>query len=120
MAKLFIDANLLFDISERNPAQRNVLSGHSVYVSPLSYHILFYIYKYKVPNQAIIEHKNELQIVDLTEKILTNALRGPTPDLEDNIQLHSAAESECDCFLTNDKDLLKMTYFGKTRIVDHL
>ena len=45
------------------------------------------------------------------------SLDGPTKDLEDNIQLHSAAKTEADFFLTNDKKLLKMKFFGKMRIV---
>lgn len=60
---------------------------------------------------------NQLQeqfgIVPLTEHILNKALEGPTNDLEDNIQLHSAAEAQCDIFLTNDKKLLNLKYFGK-------
>lgn len=35
-------------------------------------------------------------------------------------QLHSAAEAECDYFLTSDKKLLAMKFFGKTRIVSTL
>lgn len=37
---------------------------------------------------------NEFAPIDLTELILENSLNGPTSDLEDNIQLHSAAEAE--------------------------
>lgn len=37
-------------------------------------------------------------------------------NLEDNIQLHSAAEAECDFFLTSDDKLLKIKFFGKTEI----
>jgi len=61
-----------------------------------------------------------LHLISLTDKIIDKALLGPTKDLEDNIQLHSAVEADCDIFLTNDKALLKMGYFGKTKIVDHL
>lgn len=46
------------------------------------------------------------------------ALEGPTVDFEDNTQLHSAAEAECDYFLTNDEKLLKMKFFGKTRLTN--
>jgi len=51
----------------------------------------------------------------LTDKILDLALEGPVDDLEDNIQLHSASEAECDVFLTNDKRLLGIKFFGKTK-----
>lgn len=117
MAKLFIDSNFLFDLTERDLKKRRQIEGNKVFVSPLSYHILFYTYKYNVPAKLVLEHKNEFYIVDLTDKILTNAMEGPTHDLEDNIQLHSAKKAECDYFLTSDKKLLKMKSFGKTKIV---
>jgi len=120
MAKVFLDSNFLFDLTERDISKRKQIDGHQSILSSLSYHILFYIYKYKVPQKEIIRHKDEFYIVDFTDKILTQALEGPTKDLEDNIQLHSAAEAECDYFLTSDKNLLKMKFFGKTKIVDGL
>lgn len=64
--------------------------------------------------------KEKFSIVDLSRSILDKALQGPTADLEDNIQLHSAAEADCDLFLTNDERLLKITFFGKTKIVPHI
>lgn len=63
---------------------------------------------------------SDFNIIDLDKDILDKALESPTKDLEDNIQLHSAAEAECDYFLTEDKGLLKMKFFGKTKIVKNL
>lgn len=120
MVKVFVDSNTLFDLIERNKGKRKEVDKHLVYVSPLSFHIFFYTNKYKVPKVEISKYKDEFYIVNFTDKILTQALQGPTKDLEDNIQLHSAAEAECDYFLTNDKNLLKMKFFGKTRIADNL
>ena len=117
MANIFLDSNFFFDITERDVNKREMLNDNRVFVSALSYHILFYTYKHKVPQKIIIKHKKELNIVSLTDKILDLALEGPVDDLEDNIQLHSASEAECDVFLTNDKKLLKMKFFGKMRIV---
>lgn len=117
MAKVFIDANFLFDISERDRDKKSQLDGHKVYISPLSFHILFYTYKYKIPRKEILELKEEFYITDFSEKILNSALQGPSADFEDNVQLHSAAFSECDYFLTNDKNLLKMKFFGKAAIL---
>ena len=120
MGSLFLDSNFLFDITERDVKKREMLDGYKSFLSTLSYHILFYTYKYKVPKKEIARHKKEFYLVDLTDKILDQSLQGPTKDLEDNIQLHSATEAGCDYFLTNDKRLLKMKFFGKTRIVDRL
>lgn len=55
-------------------------------------------------------------VIPFSEDVLKKSLNGPTSDFEDNVQLHSAAEAECDYFLTNDEKLLKMKFFGKTEI----
>jgi hypothetical protein len=92
------------------------LPGHIVYVSTLSVHIFCYIYKVKFPNPVLKQQIFKFHLIDLSKKILENALAGPTPDLEDNIQLHSAAAADCDIFLTSDENLLKMKFFGKAKI----
>lgn len=120
MANIFIDSNFLFDVTERDKSKREMLNGNRVFVSALSYHILFYTYKYKVPQKEISDYKNQFYITDFTNEILSDAMYGPTFDLEDNIQLHSAVIAEVDYFLTSDKKLLKMKYFGKMKIVNTL
>lgn len=117
MAKVFIDSNILFDLTERDLKKRDQIEGNQVFVSALSYHILFYTYKYNVPAKVVLMHKKEFSIVGLTDKILSKAMDGPTSDLEDNIQLHSASKAGCQYFLTNDKKLLGLRSFGKTKIV---
>lgn len=116
MAKIFIDSNILFDLTERDVKKRDQLEGNQVFVSALSYHILFYTYKYSVPTKVVLGHKNEFSVIGLTDKILSKAMQGPTPDLEDNIQLHSAVTANCDSFLTSDKKLLNLRSFGKVKI----
>lgn len=120
MAKVFLDTNFFIDITIRNKEKAKSLDGHKLFLSPLSYHIVYYAYHLKVPHQEINNSLLDLEIVDLNEKILGKAMIGPTKDLEDNIQLHSAAEAECDYFLTNDRRLLKMKFFGKTEISSSL
>ena len=120
MAKVFIDSNILFDITERDIKRQNQIEGHHIFVSALSYHILFYTYKYRVPVKIVSAHKKQFSIIGLTDKILSMALEGPTPDLEDNIQLHSALAGSCQYFLTSDKKLLGLHSFGKTKIVSKI
>lgn len=120
MANVFIDSNFFFDLTERDIQKRRMLNGHSVSVSALSFHILFYTYKYKVPNKLLSQYKKYFHVIGLTNEILENSLEGPTRDLEDNIQLHSAAKCDSDVFLTNDKKLLSMKFFGKTKILSSL
>ena len=63
---------------------------------------------------------NDFNLIGLDQDILSKALNGPTSDLEDNIQLHSGAEADCDIFLTKDKQLLNMKFFGKLQILSTL
>lgn len=121
MAKIFVDVNCLIDISENrhNPAI-DILDAHNTFISTLAVHILCYLTKRKIPDQALNQLLTPFSITIFDENILYKSLIGPTRDFEDNVQLHSAAEASCDLFLTNDKKLLKMKFFGKVRIVSEL
>ena len=116
MARIFLDTNFYIDVTKRAKEKWKSLRSDLIFISPLSTHILFYARKLKVPDQEINELQEQLGIVPLTEYILNKALEGPTTDLEDNIQLHSAAEAECYLFLTEDRKLLDMKFFGKTKL----
>ena len=120
MARVFLDTNFYIDITSREKGKFDTLRGHLLFISPLSTHILFYTRKLKVPSQEVNELQEQLGVVPLTKYILEKSLDGPTVDLEDNIQLHSAAEAECDYFLTSDRGLLKTKFFGKAKIVQSL
>ncbi len=117
MARVFLDTNIYIDVTIRARERWEKLSSNLLFISPLSTHILFYARKLKVPEEDINELQEQFGIVSLSEFILSKALQGPTIDLEDNIQLHSAAEADCDIFLTSDSKLLDMKFFGKTQII---
>lgn len=121
MAKVFLDANYFIGLVNRTPeTEVDILEGQKGYISVLSCHILCYVNKIKIPDKKIQSFAQDFHIVHLTDLIIQKAFDGPTIDMEDNIQLHSAAEAECDYFLTSDVSLLKMKFFGKTRIVPNL
>lgn len=120
MARVFLDTNFYIDITKRAKEKWEFLRENLLFISPLSVHILFYTRKLKVPDREVNELQEQFGMVPLTKQILDKALEGPTADLEDNIQLHSAAEAECDFFVTNDRNLLKQKFFGKTKIVENL
>lgn len=121
MAKVFLDANYFIGLVNRTPKTNvEALNKHSAYISCLSCHILFYVNKIKVPDEKTNSFINDFIVVNLTESILKKALGGPTPDLEDNIQLHSAAASDCNVFLTSDAKLLQMKFFGKSELISSL
>lgn len=118
MVKIFVDTNIFIDLVENRKKITLVdLDGNKLFISPLSAHILMYVVKKKIPYQRLEETITHFGIVNFNSEVLNKAIYGPTEDLEDNIQLHLAAEAECDIFLTEDKELLDMKFFGKTKII---
>lgn len=122
MAKVFLDTNYFIDAIHRKPEKQILLSliDHVVYTSTLSFHIYCYTYKVKIPNRKVLAQRDKFQLVDFSGEILERALMGPTTDPEDNIQLHCAIAADCELFLTGDAKLLKLRFFGKTRIASSL
>lgn len=119
MAKIFLDTNYFIDALHRKPEKEilDSLVNNSIYVSPLSVHIYCYIFKIRIPDNRVTAQIEKFEIVELSEKLVVRALEGPTADFEDNVQLHSAAQADCDVFLTEDKKLLAIKFFGQTKIV---
>lgn len=120
MARVFLDANFYIDITKRAKEKWQSLKENLLFISPLSTHILFYTRHLRVPDKDVEEIQEQFGIIPLTKNILGKALAGPTSDLEDNIQLHSAVEADCDIFLTSDQKLLKLKFFGKAQILFEL
>jgi len=118
MAKVFADTNCFVGLANSIPEiDTEHIHKHQVFVSVLSIHILFYVNKIKAPDSNNNNFINDFNILSLDLDILENALTGPTQDLEDNIQLHSCTKANCEIFVTFDKKLLAMKYFGKARIL---
>lgn len=121
MARVFLDTNIFIDLVEkRQQITVDQLNGNNLFISPLSAHILMYVTKRKIPYQRLNNIINSFMLVPFDENITYPSLIGPTTDLEDNIQLHSAAEAECDFFLTQDAGVLELKFFGKVQIVSTL
>lgn len=122
MTTIFLDTNTFIDLVEGwgNEDLAQSIDGQVVYISPLSTHIMFYVEKKAIPDHAANATISQFEIVNLTKEIHDKSLEGPTADYEDNIQLHSAAEASCNYFLTRDKKILKLGFFGKTKIVPSL
>ena len=117
MAKVFLDTNYFIGLTNRSPeTNTEILNQQQGFISILSCHILFYVNKIKVPDKKLNSFIGDFNLIDLGRDILAKALEGPTADFEDNVQLHSAAEAECDTFLTEDRKLLDMKFFGKVKI----
>lgn len=122
MAKIFLDTNYFIDAIHRRPEKQilDSLINHTIYTSTLSFHIYAYVFKIKMPNKNLFVQMQKFQIVDFTQEVLEKSINGPTTDFEDNVQLHSAAYAECNFFLTQDKKLLDMKFFGKAQLVSSL
>ena len=121
MAKIFLDTNAFIDIVEKRDRELlDQLSSNQLFLAAYSIPVWFYVYKHSVPNPNTEKLFKTFNVVDTTSDIISRSLVGPTKDLEDNIQLHSASDSGCEVFLTKDKDLLKLGYFGKVRVCESL
>jgi len=121
MAKVFLDTNYFIGLANRTPeTDTEILNKHQGFISTLSCHILYYVNKINVPDKETESFMEDFNLIDLSKKILAKALEGPTSDLEDNVQLHSAAEADCDIFLTADKKLLNLKFFGKPQIAQNI
>ena len=121
MASIFLDVNELVSLikNERSDIWGE-LQRQRLVVSVLSWHIVCYLLKWKIPHGKLSDLYDSLVSVEMKRSIVKRAMEGPTDDFEDNVQLHLAVEAECDYFLTLDKKLLKMKYFGKMVICDKL
>src|SRR3989344_7217409 len=112
MARIFLDTNIYIDIiKKRTDRELEDFQGHDLFISPLSIHILTYVFKSKIPDPELDVNLELFNVVPFDAGIAENALIGPTNDFEDNVQLHSAAESDCNIFLTNDKKIKDLKFF---------
>ena len=118
MAHIYLDANCAIQLLQDNNPQLVVkLTDQQVYLSALSVHILAYVNKVKLPNPYYSHFLEHFTYIDLSTAVLTKALKGPTSDLEDNIQLQSAVMEDCDIFVTLDKKLLQLKAIGSLKIL---
>jgi len=118
MANTFLDVNKLVDIIDGGGEAG--LKRYELVVSSISWHIVSYLKKWKIPSKELKKLFGVLVSIEMSNEIVKKAMIGPTDDFEDNVQLYSAIEGECEYFLTLDKKLLKLKHFGKMKICDKL
>ena len=120
MAKVYFDTNFFIDlINRRTKVNLHQFLGHQLHITPLSIHIYAYTYKIAIPNESLKDYTKFFNLISLTKTTINRSLQGPTNDLEDNIQLHSASQASCQYFLTRDKPLLKLKQIGSTKIISN-
>ncbi|MBI4974020.1 hypothetical protein HZC27_05405 [Candidatus Roizmanbacteria bacterium] len=121
MAKIFLDTNTCIDLIEsRGKLQGIHLQDHEVVISPLSIHILIYVTRKKIPYPTLSRLIKLFSVTIFDQSICDRSLIGPTKDFKDNAQLHSASDAGCDLFLTRDKRLLSLQFFGAMKMVKEL
>lgn len=120
MAKIFLDASVVIDIAHREIRDATLLTENACIVSALSVHILAYVGKYSCPAEGLRAFMQAVTVLPLDTLVLEGAIEGPTSDLEDNIQLHTARNAGCDYFITSDKTLLSLELFGQMKIVEDI
>ena len=118
MPKIFLDACIFIDIiSNRQAFDLTALEGNRPAISALTIHIAHYVAKATCPDQAIINLASKLIITSIPLSLAHRAMFDPTTDYEDNLQLLSALEAQCDLFITDDKTLLKLKKIKGLQII---
>ena len=113
MKKIFLDANILIDLIENRKLEEtgvhNLLkdiTDAKIYVSALSVHIAFYVLHIKAGSKThqkaslLLEFLN---ILPLTESIISRTNKLKYYDFEDTLQYLTALDEGCDYIFTRDK-----------------
>jgi len=117
--KVFLDANVLLDISLKRKGFENVekifaqinLGVFEAFISSSIIHIVFYIlskeYSNKIAKGFILKVLEDIEIIDLNKEISINALLSKIEDVEDALQYYVALHHKMDYFISNDQQLKK-------------
>lgn len=133
MNKIFLDANILIDLIESRKLEEtgvhNLLkdiTDAKIYVSALSIHIAFYVLHIKAGSKThqkaslLLEFLN---ILPLTESIISRTNKLKCHDYEDTQQYLTALDEGCDYILTRDKkdfDKIKKIIPSNMKIVSNV
>ena len=116
MRNLFFDANVIIDfLATREPfstdaaflfelAEKNKIR---IFVSSVSFNVIYYILRQKIGNKATISLLNDLaslvEISDVTSFVIVNAILHDNVDFEDSIQYCTALNNpEIQAIITRD------------------
>jgi predicted nucleic acid-binding protein len=113
--RLFLDANILVSVLNKEyplfTYSSRILSladhkDYEVFTSPLCLAIAFYFAEKKskkLAKQKIKMLSGRLSIAPITGAIVSKAATNPAiHDFEDGLEYYAAAESRCDCIITED------------------
>jgi predicted nucleic acid-binding protein len=117
MKRLFIDTNVILDLfMNRVPfsfdaADLFELASQekiNLFVSPLSFNNIYYISRKSIGHDAAIANLKKMSaltiVLDVTKKIIDDALVSDNPDFEDAIQYYTAlANNSIEAIVTRDR-----------------
>jgi predicted nucleic acid-binding protein len=122
MKALFVDTNVLIDfLADRRPFSISAakLFTHAlskkirICISAVSYNNIYYIMRQSLPHKETLALLNELndmtEVIDVTKKVMEQALKSEFKDFEDAIQYHCALSAkDVEIIVTRDtKDFKK-------------
>lgn len=118
MDKIFLDTNVFMRLLEgRLEDSWQKFDAYQCCISALSIHIAVYVHKLRIPNATMSSFTTHFVILPISNQASKQSLEGPTSDYEDNLQLHTALESNTAQFVTLDKKLLDLKSIGIMNVV---
>ena len=119
VSKLFIDANVLLDLTLKRDNYIEVRQLFSMiidqkvtaYITPAIIHITGYwlakSYGTKRAKNILLELLSHIRVIDAPHEIALAALNSRMTDIEDALQYYTALHYRLDCFISGDKALKK-------------
>lgn len=111
--KVFLDANVLIEILESRPKDKQAIavltdSAHRTHISSLTCHIVTYVAMRRVGLRMVEDFLQDHIILDLlSEDVLWAIENRRNDDFEDALQVAVAIRTGCDTFYTFDAQLAK-------------
>lgn len=120
-SKVFLDANVLLDFTLKRKeyyVSKQIIelavNGHiRAFVTPAIIHIIGYwltkAYGNVKAKELLLTLLADIIIIDINHETTINALHSKIKDIEDALQYYTAMHHKMDYFITQDKDLKKMS-----------
>lgn len=120
-SKVFLDANVLLDFTLKREAYPEtqkliqlIIEGKiQAFITPAIVHIVGYwltkAYGSKKTKEILLSLLADINSIDITHEIVINALLSKIDDIEDALQYYTAIYHKLDYFISQDKDLKKVS-----------
>lgn len=121
-SKIFLDANIILDFTLKRGGYEDaksilqlVIDGKTKgYITPGIVQICGYwltkAYGLKLTRELLLSLLNDISVIDVPEELVKSALRSDIEDIEDALQYYAAIHYKLDYFISQDKQLKKVSY----------